>query len=670
MGRSLMGNRLFPTKTTLSWSLVCVLIASAPALAADYSCSIEQLSQTSDRLVGARAVAFSANGRQAIILTRVSSDSGPVAASPELFQVDLLTGEFTQLTQTRNGTFSHEISADSELNRIVFVSDRDLIDENPGQVAQLFLFTSNNQRIRQLTGFTRRQTRILSPRISGDGSVVVFLANANPLGSNRDLSSELFLIDLETQITSQISQLSQVTVPSAPSLSADGTKLAYLLTHTLSGFSEIDLIDLAEGHARLIYTAPRLASPVLTADGTSIFFVTDIDPEGDNLDRSLEIFRIDVDQSAGAGLSADQLSNFAQLEGASFDNLAVSGDGAHIVFRSQLDLSDWRGEGADNLYLFDIQASRLEQLTHLRGFNEPPTTLFVGHKGKRILFSSGADLTGQNSDGNPEAFAVGCESVEVYFFSQIGDGRAGDLSFRTSFILANTGPDTEVQIDFFTSPGQPLRMDLGRSGSHSSTRVLVRRGTPLILGTRGLQNLRIGFARIKASSGISGSAVFTGSQSSSDTTLYEAAVPLTEALSEFSVVVNTLGHYQTGLAIVNPPASDRTLAGSGGNSGDAELLMRLYDDDFNLLGERVVILPPGRHQSSFVAQLFPQVSNAREMLGLLTVQSSYPVAVVTLRLRDNPLVAFPADVPNLTTLPVAPGIPDTVRPARSPDSLP
>ena len=109
MGRSLMGNRLFPTKTTLSWSLVCVLIASAPALAADYSCSIEQLSQTSDRLVGANAVAFSANGRQAIILTRVSSDSGPVAASPELFQVDLLTGEFTQLTQTRNGTFSHEI---------------------------------------------------------------------------------------------------------------------------------------------------------------------------------------------------------------------------------------------------------------------------------------------------------------------------------------------------------------------------------------------------------------------------------------------------------------------------------------------------------------------------------------------------------------------------------
>ena len=73
--------------------------------------------------------------------------------------------------------------------------------------------------------------------------------------------------------------------------------------------------------------------------------------------------------------------------------------------------------------------------------------------------------------------------------------------------------------------------------------------------------------------------------------------------------------------------------------------MRLYDDDFNLPRGAVVILPPGRHQSSFVAQALPPSFQCERDARPLTVQSSYPVAVVTLRLRDNPLVAFPADSP-------------------------
>jgi len=68
-----------------------------------------------------------------------------------------------------------------------------------------------------------------------------------------------------------------------------------------------------------------------------------------------------------------------------------------------------------------------------------------------------------------------------------------------------------------------------------------------------------------------------------------------------------------------------------------------------------------------VAQLFPKISQVREMIGLLTAKSNRPLAVVTLRYRDDPTKHFPADIPSLTTLPVAPGIPEDVR---SPDASP
>jgi hypothetical protein len=92
-------------------------------------------------------------------------------------------------------------------------------------------------------------------------------------------------------------------------------------------------------------------------------------------------------------------------------------------------------------------------------------------------------------------------------------------------------------------------------------------------------------------------------------------------------------------------------------------LFRLYDDQFNLLAERTDVLPSGRHRSLFVTQLFPNLPGIGEMVGLLTVQSTRPLAVLTLRLRDDPNVGFPADIPNLTTLPVAPGIPEPIQAA-------
>lgn len=651
--------------------LVLLMTVGGTAADSEVACQVEQLSFTSETQVGARALAFSQDGRTALILTYAIAGPLPIPTKPELFTLDVESKEWSQLTNTPDGTFlaNMEFTADAALQNVVFVSDQDLAGENPGRVPQLFLLNTSDEQLRQLTAFAG-DSRVSFPRLSGDGSTLVFTASANPLGLNRDGSRELFLIDTANRELQQVTRLSQAAVPSDPSLNFDGSQLVFLVTHSLSGFSELDLFTRNSQELTPLYTASHLAHPLLVPDAKSVFFVTDIDPAGENPDRRLQIFRLRIAGADGQPLVADQLSRFPQAQSNSFDNLAVSGDGRRLVFRSELDLLDWQGEGADNLYLYDPEADQLNQLTHLRAFNEPPTPLFVNEKGSRVLFSSQANLTGRNGDGNFETFLASCKSLEVFYFPQIGEGVAGEIRFRTSFVLANTGPDSQVQIDFFSAQGEPLFLNLGDQGHVEGLELNLARGTPMILESQGNQPLQVGFARVRSTQKISASAVFTESLAASNTTLYEASVPMTRPLSEFSVVVNTRGSYQTGLAMVNPPAGRNGFSAGEVSSRDAELLLRLYDDEYNQLAEKTLILPSGRRLAQFVAELFPEVPGVREMVGLLTVRSTRPVAVVTLRLKDDPNRGFPADVPTLTTLDVAPGIPEGVTPASQNKSKP
>jgi hypothetical protein len=86
-------------------------------------------------------------------------------------------------------------------------------------------------------------------------------------------------------------------------------------------------------------------------------------------------------------------------------------------------------------------------------------------------------------------------------------------------------------------------------------------------------------------------AVFRRRDPASGTVLYEAGVPATSELTEFSVVVDSLGVTDTGLALVYLPADSE--------APDANLALGLYDAQFTLIGERTLDpLPAGSQPSS------------------------------------------------------------------------
>ncbi|MFQ5737806.1 MAG: matrixin family metalloprotease [Acidobacteriota bacterium] len=275
----------------------------------------------------------------------------------------------------------------------------------------------------------------------------------------------------------------------------------------------------------------------------------------------------------------------------------------------------------------------------------------------QALMNPGVHFDGRGAALNDDdraaiAFLYGASEAgpgeSVLFFPQVGDGRIGAIQFKTALVLNDTNSASPVTVDFFSTPdGNPMTVTLGEMGTDSSFSFNISQGQTLFLETPGTGALQVGYARLTAGPGVSGTALFTRTENGTNVT--KAGVPATTRLTNVSTVVDTIGFNDTGLALVNPP----------GVSQAANLTLRLYDDRFNLLGTQTLVMAPGAHQASFVSSLFPGVSGVNEMLGSLTVESDRPIVALTLLQNDNLSVDFPGDVPILTAFPVVEGRADS-----------
>jgi hypothetical protein len=275
-------------------------------------------------------------------------------------------------------------------------------------------------------------------------------------------------------------------------------------------------------------------------------------------------------------------------------------------------------------------------------------------------FEVEADFLGNPIVGPPDMGAIEVASefgpAATFYFPQIGDGVAGSLQFQSSLIFVNTSSDTTAQIEFFaTGSGLPMSVALGDSEASPIHNVGLKRGESISLQTPGTGQIQVGYARVQTGAGVSGVAVFGTTDKGSGVGLYEAGVPVTETLTEFTVFVDSMGNRDTGLAVVYPPPVGGVAPSA---PSDANLTLRLYDKQFQLIAERALDpMLPGHHFARFVHQLFEDpavVESAKEMQGVLIVSSNQPLAAVTLRQSDTPGLSFPDDVLMLTTFPVIP----------------
>jgi hypothetical protein len=249
-------------------------------------------------------------------------------------------------------------------------------------------------------------------------------------------------------------------------------------------------------------------------------------------------------------------------------------------------------------------------------------------------------------------------STSAFYFPQFADGAVGTLQFQSTLVLANTGVASTLRVELYSTPdGSPMEMTLGQLGTDSVFEIALGEGESISLATPGTGPLNVGYARIVAGDGVDGVVVFRRSDLTTGTALYEAGVPASVELNRYCVVVDSTGVRDTGMAIVVP-------AGKGVSTyrqADVKIRIGLHDRRYQLLAETELTMAPGSHLARFVHELFedPAVKvQAKEMEGILVVESDRPVVAVTLRQNDDPATEFPAEVPMLTTFPVMPGAPE------------
>ncbi|HEY2934679.1 MAG TPA: hypothetical protein VGK99_23345 [Acidobacteriota bacterium] len=215
---------------------------------------------------------------------------------------------------------------------------------------------------------------------------------------------------------------------------------------------------------------------------------------------------------------------------------------------------------------------------------------------------------------------------------QVADGQFIGGSFRTTFIVFNTGTVSAVVTIILTQDNAaPMQVTIPELGTNSTFSFTLGPGETRILQTNGSGAVTTGAARIQSNQNITVSAIFTlfGGDGSFVT---EAGVGSSVTLTDFVLPVDATGTFNTGLALFNP------------GTGTATILLRLINASGQETARITITLAAGAHIAKFVAgagEFFPSVSNFR---GTLAVSSNVPIAAVTLRQNSNPIT--------FTTLPV------------------
>jgi len=194
-------------------------------------------------------------------------------------------------------------------------------------------------------------------------------------------------------------------------------------------------------------------------------------------------------------------------------------------------------------------------------------------------------------------------------------------------------------------------MPIQLPGRDPSAHVILnlRQGEAFSAQTPGTGELRVGYARIVTSPEVSGTAVFTRIDAKTGVVLYEAGVPASRPMSNFAVLVDSLGTRDNGVALVN---ASQALQSS---DGMAKAELTLFGTLMNQVGKKTLPLSRGEHLAKFAPEIFEEeASQAGDMQGMIFVDSDQPLAAVTLRQNEDPGRQFPDGMPTLTGFPVLP----------------
>ena len=321
-------------------------------------------------------------------------------------------------------SYGPSLSADG--SRLAFYSAANPTGGNADNSFEVFTYERGSGQTRQITNEPGGQFAggNQSPSLSGDGSRVVFQHFAVSGGyayfqtQSVDLNTNTLttLTPLGYNETSAISRDGKTIAVSTGNL---GLRLYDTTTQAFSGvlmgdpfgftmsgdgkrivyegFSQgVRLYDVATGTTTVISPSGSGYNqrPVLSADGKSLVFTSNYDPLGQNGDHNAEVFRYDI--------ATQTLVQVTHSSGADASFAGLNGDGTRIVFSSAANLTGGNADGNTEVFVYDLLAGSFLQLTDT--LSAYSMNAVISEDGSTVAYLSNMNVNGANPYGAWQVF--------------------------------------------------------------------------------------------------------------------------------------------------------------------------------------------------------------------------------------------------------------------------
>ncbi len=352
----------------------------------------------------------------------------------DVFLKDMTTGVITRVStdssgiQANNQSFNATMSADG--TKVAFASSAsNLVSGDTNNTNDIFVKNLSNGAITRVSTDsigTQGNGDSRQPMFSSDGTKVVFYSAAsNFVSGDTNGMSDIFLKDLSTGVITRVSTnsngLQGNNTSAEPSLSADGTKIAFYSTASnlvggdTNNTADVFFNDLSTGTTQAVSVAavPQLGGnntsdrSVLSADGTLVAF----DSTANNLvsgdtNGVSDIFTKNLSTGVLTRVSTD--SNGVQATADSFWP-SVSADGTIIAFYGiATNLVSGDTNGVSDIFVKNLTTGVITRAsTDANGVqgNSNSVTPSLSADGTKVAFrSSASNLVSGDTNGTNDVF--------------------------------------------------------------------------------------------------------------------------------------------------------------------------------------------------------------------------------------------------------------------------
>jgi Tol biopolymer transport system component len=460
--------RLTTTTLTAAALLANAMLFSSAAQAAAAPCSILQVTYG----YTAGGASISDDGGRIAFASKADPVGQNADMNYEIFRYEVATGRTTQVTHTTTGSNgTTAISGDG--TRIAFLSSADLTGGNADGNVEVFLYTVGGS-FRQVTNGTAH-VGIYSLGLDRHGQRLVFEALGDFTSDNPDNDQEIFLFDAAGAGTlAQISDYpGSLDEADHPAISDDGSRIVYIdrisYPNTGPGGSNSlwkDVFQYTVATRRTVNVTDQKRDEfdpyyvTLSGDGAHLAFPTAQDLTSHNGDRNHEIFMKNL--SSGA---TTQLTDTTSEPGTSIGVFSIDDVGGNLVFETSRDVTGHNADLNDEVFL-RRPSGAVVQITDTTGLGTGLTS--ISGNGKRVLFVSSKNITGDNTSGLQQVFLADCSGVPGPKPRPDGLIRLGSAeAFRGGDVYNTTGA------------GQKRTVDVGRGATVTFSLRIQNDGTSL-----------------------------------------------------------------------------------------------------------------------------------------------------------------------------------------------